>query len=114
METNGLTTQEILASSDTAGDLEGKVSTVGVDGISCPSTANETSLVDLEPFQASDGGGLRIGNFGHVYNLRAGVSTSVPPSGDGRASSNTADGGSRSGAVNIADLLYVSLLFSVK
>lgn len=114
METNGLTAQEILASSDAAGDLEGKVSTVIVDGISCPPTADETRLVDLEPFQASDGGGLRIGNFGHVDNLRTGVSTSVPFGGDGSASSDTANGGSRSGTVNIANLLYISLLFSAK
>lgn len=106
VETNGLTTQKVLASGDAAGDLEGKVSTVVIDGIGCPPTADKASLVDFEPFQASDGSGLRIGDFGHIYNLRARVSTSIPLGGGGSASSNTAERGSRSGTVDIANLLY--------
>lgn len=106
MEANGLTTQEVLAGSDAAGDLEGKVSTVVIDGIGCPPATDETGLVDFEPFQSSDSSGLRIGDLGHIYNLRAWVSASVPLGGGGSASSNTAERGSRGGTVNIANLLY--------
>lgn len=108
METNGLTTQEVLASSNAGGDLEGKVSTAVIDSIGCPPVADETSLVNFEPFQASDCGSLRIGDFGHVYNLRAGVSASVPLGDSGSASSDATDRGSRGGTVDITDLLYVS------
>lgn len=114
VETDGLTTQEVLTSSDAAGNLEGKVSAVRIDVIGCPHGTAETGLVDLEPFQASDGGGLCIGDLGHVHNFRTRVGTSVPLGGDSSASSDTAHGGSRGGTINITDLLlYISLLFQM-
>lgn len=42
------------------------------------------------------------------------MGTSVPLGGDGGASSDTADGGSRGSTVNITDLFFVSFLFSVR
>lgn len=42
------------------------------------------------------------------------MGTSVPLGGDGSASSDTADGGSRGGTVNITDLFFVSFLFSAR
>lgn len=95
MKTNGLTTEKILSRGDATRDLEGKVSAIGIDGVGCPSAADETSLVDLEPLQTSDSGGLGIGNLSHVDNLRPRVSTSIPLGGDGGASSGVADIGSR-------------------
>lgn len=42
------------------------------------------------------------------------MGTSVPLGGDGSASSDTADRGSRGGTVNITDLFFISFLFSAR
>lgn len=108
MKTNGLTTEKVVARCETAGDLERKFTAVCVDSIRCPlAVAEKTILVDLEPFQTSDGGGLRVSDLSQVDKLRARVSASVPLDGGCGAGSNIEDAGSWGGTIDVTDLYYL-------